>query len=73
MRKPNPGKVNFGSAGGGSITHLAGELLKPEAKIDLVHVPYKGRPPAVNDLLGGQVQMASSTCRCCSGHIAAAS
>jgi tripartite-type tricarboxylate transporter receptor subunit TctC len=56
--KANPGKVNFGSAGAGSITHLAGELLKAEAKIDLVHVPYKGAAPAVTDLLGGQVQMA---------------
>jgi len=55
--RKNPGKVNFGSAGGGSITHLAGELLKAEAKIDLVHVPYKGAAPAGNDLLGGQVQM----------------
>ena len=55
--RKNPGKVNFGSAGGGSITHLAGELLKSEARIDLVHVPYKGAAPAVNDLLGGQVQM----------------
>jgi tripartite-type tricarboxylate transporter receptor subunit TctC len=55
--RKNPGRVNFGSAGGGSITHLAGELLKSEAKIDLVHVPYKGAAPAVNDLLGGQVQM----------------
>ena len=55
--KANPGKVNFGSAGAGSITHLAGELLKSEAKIDLVHVPYKGAAPAVTDLLAGQVQM----------------
>jgi tripartite-type tricarboxylate transporter receptor subunit TctC len=55
--KANPGKVNFGSAGSGSITHLAGELLKAEAKIDLVHVPYKGAAPAVSDLLGGQVQL----------------
>src|SRR5437763_438165 len=55
--KANPGKVNFGSAGAGSITHLAGELLKSVAKIDIVHVPYKGAAPAVNDLLGGQVQM----------------
>jgi tripartite-type tricarboxylate transporter receptor subunit TctC len=55
--KANPGKVNFGSAGGGSITHLAGELLKAEAKIDIVHVPYKGAAPAVSDLLGGQVEM----------------
>jgi tripartite-type tricarboxylate transporter receptor subunit TctC len=55
--KANPGKVNYGSAGAGGITHLAGELLKAEAKIDIVHVPYKGAAPAVNDLLGGQVQM----------------
>jgi tripartite-type tricarboxylate transporter receptor subunit TctC len=56
--KANPGKVNFGSAGSGSVTHLAGELLKAEAAIDLVHVPYKGAAPATSDLLGGQVQMA---------------
>lgn len=56
--KANPGKVNFGSAGSGSITHLAGELLKKEAGIDIVHVPYKGAAPAVSDLLGGVVQMA---------------
>ena len=55
--KANPGKVNYGSAGAGGITHLAVELLKAEAKIDLVHVPYKGAAPAVNDLLGGQTQM----------------
>jgi tripartite-type tricarboxylate transporter receptor subunit TctC len=55
--RANPGKLNFGSAGSGSITHLAGELLKAEAKVDLVHVPYKGAAPAVADLLGGQVQM----------------
>jgi tripartite-type tricarboxylate transporter receptor subunit TctC len=55
--RANPGKINFGSAGSGSITHLAGELLKSEAKIDLVHVPYKGAAPAVTDLLAGQVQM----------------
>src|SRR5262245_52435573 len=55
--RANPGRVNFGSAGAGSITHLAGELLKAEAKVDLVHVPYKGAAPAVTDLVGGQVQM----------------
>lgn len=55
--KANPGKVNFGSAGSGTITHLAGELLKVEAKVDMVHVPYKGAAPAVTDLVGGQVQM----------------
>jgi tripartite-type tricarboxylate transporter receptor subunit TctC len=53
--KANPGKISYGSAGGGSITHLAMELLKAEAKLDMVHVPYKGAAPAVNDLLGGQV------------------
>jgi tripartite-type tricarboxylate transporter receptor subunit TctC len=53
--KANPGKISYGSAGGGSITHLAMELLKAEARLDMVHVPYKGAAPAVNDLLGGQV------------------
>ena len=65
----NPGKVNFGSAGGGSITHLAGELLKSEAKIDLVHVPYKGAAPAVSDLVGGQVQMGIFDVPVLLGHI----
>lgn len=55
--KANPGKVNFGSAGSGTITHLGGELLKVEAGVNLIHVPYKGAAPAVNDMLGGQVQM----------------
>ena len=55
--KANPGKVNFGSAGSGTITHLGGELLKVEAGVNIVHVPYKGAAPAVNDMLGGQVQM----------------
>jgi len=55
--KANPGKINFGSAGAGGITHLACELLKAEAHIDILHVPYKGAAPAVADLLGGQVNM----------------
>ena len=55
--KANPGKISYGSAGAGGITHLAVELLKAEAKVDMVHVPYKGAAPAVNDLLGGQTQM----------------
>ena len=53
--RANPGKISYGSAGGGSITHLAMELLKSEARLDMVHVPYKGAAPAVSDLLGGQV------------------
>jgi len=55
--RANPGKINFGSAGAGGITHLACELLKAEARVDLLHVPYKGAAPAVADLLGGQVNM----------------
>ena len=56
--KANPGKLNFASSGPGSLPQLAGELLKLTAKIDIVHVPYRGAAPAVNDLLGQQVQMA---------------
>ena len=55
--KANPGKLNFASPGAGSGAHLAGELLNVEAGVQTVHVPYKGLAPAVNDLLGGQVQM----------------
>jgi len=69
--KANPGKVNFGSAGSGSITHLAGELLKAEAKVDMVHIPYKGAAPAVTDLIGGQVQMGIFDVPILLGHIRA--
>jgi tripartite-type tricarboxylate transporter receptor subunit TctC len=55
--KANPGKLNFASPGDGSGAHLAGELMKLEPGVEMVHVPYKGLAPAVNDLLGGQVQM----------------
>ena len=58
LAKAQPGKLNFASSGPGSLPHLAGELLKLTAKIDIVHVPYRGAAPAVNDLLGQQVQMA---------------
>jgi tripartite-type tricarboxylate transporter receptor subunit TctC len=57
LAKANPGKLNFASSGPGSLPHLAGELLKLTAKIDIVHVPYRGAALAVNDLLGKQVQM----------------
>ncbi len=53
-----PGKLNFGSSGSGTPMHLAGELLKSMAGIDLVHIPYKGAGPAVTDLLGGQIPYA---------------
>ena len=57
LAKAQPGKLNFASSGPGSLPHLAGELFKLTAKIDIVHVPYRGAAPAVNDLLGQQVQM----------------
>src|SRR5258707_6742549 len=57
LPKAQPGKFNFASAGVGGLPHLAGELLKLTAKIDVVHVPYRGAAPAINDLLGQQVQM----------------
>jgi len=55
--KANPGKISMASAGIGSTSHLAGELFKAMAGVNLVHVPYRGGGPAVNDLLGGQVQV----------------
>ena len=58
LARAQPGKLNFASSGLGSLPHLAGELLKLTANIDIVHVPYRGAAPAVNDLLGQQVQMA---------------
>jgi len=57
LAKAQPGKLNFASAGVGGLPHLAGELFKLAAKIDIVHVPYRGAAPAINDLLGQQVQM----------------
>jgi tripartite-type tricarboxylate transporter receptor subunit TctC len=55
--KANPGKINYASAGTGTLLHVAGELFKMMAGIDLVHVPYRGTAAALTDLLGGQVQM----------------
>ena len=57
LAKARPGKLNFASAGIGGLPHLAGELFKLTARIDIVHVPYRGAAPAINDLLGQQVQM----------------
>ena len=53
--KANPGKLSFGSAGLGGANHLAGEMFKTVAGIDMVHVPYKGNGPAIVDLIGGQI------------------
>jgi tripartite-type tricarboxylate transporter receptor subunit TctC len=55
--RANPGKINFGSAGAGSITHLGSELFKAAANIDIVHVPYRGVAPAIADMLGGHIQI----------------
>lgn len=54
--RSQPGRMNFASTGVGGMPHLASELLKLTAKIDLIHVPYNGAAPAVNDLMGGHVQ-----------------
>lgn len=56
--KANPGKLNFGSAGSGTTHHLAGELFKTMTGLNLVHVPYKGAGPMMQDLIAGQVDMA---------------
>ncbi|HEY4748136.1 MAG TPA: tripartite tricarboxylate transporter substrate-binding protein, partial [Steroidobacteraceae bacterium] len=55
--KANPGRLTYGSAGAGSIIHLAGEFFKRTAAVELVHVPYKGAAPAITDLVGGQIRM----------------
>jgi tripartite-type tricarboxylate transporter receptor subunit TctC len=57
LAKAQPGKLNFASSGLGSSNHMAGELLKVMAGINIVHVPYKGNAPAITDLLGGHVEM----------------
>ena len=55
LAKSKPGALRYGSAGQGNITHLAGELFKNAAAVDLLHVPYKGSGPALIDLIGGQI------------------
>ena len=59
--RQNPGKLNFGSAGTGGTIHLAGEMFKQIAGIDMVHVPYKGAGPALTDLLSGNIQVMFDT------------
>ena len=56
--KANPGKLNMASPGNGSVAHIAGEMFKRLAGIEMTHVPYRGAAPAVTDLIGGQVQVA---------------
>ena len=59
--KANPGKVSFGSSGVGAAAHLTQELFKQVTQADIVHVPYKGTAPALNDLMGGSLQMLTDT------------
>jgi tripartite-type tricarboxylate transporter receptor subunit TctC len=57
----NPGKLNYASSGSGAAAHLAGELFKAMAGVDMVHVPYKGAQPALTDVISGQVQLMFAT------------
>jgi len=57
LAKAHPGELNYGSAGAGSATHIAAELFKALAKVNLTHIPYKGSGPAMTDLIGGQIQL----------------
>ncbi|MGH8691426.1 MAG: Bug family tripartite tricarboxylate transporter substrate binding protein [Burkholderiales bacterium] len=59
--RANPGKLTFASAGMGTASHLAGELFKSMAKVDMTHVPYKGNVPAITDLLAGQTSLLFAT------------
>lgn len=61
LAKSAPGRLNFASAGTGTSTHLTGELFKSRANINIVHVPYKGGGPALNDVVGGQVELIFET------------
>jgi len=69
LAKANPGTLNFASSGHGLAAHLAGELFKTEAKIDIVHVPYKGAAPALQDVIAGHVQMMFATASSVVPHI----
>jgi tripartite-type tricarboxylate transporter receptor subunit TctC len=67
--RANPGKYNFASSGHGAAAHLAGELFKTAAKVDIVHVPYKGAAPALQDVIAGHVDMMFATAASVVGHI----
>ena len=70
LARARPGQISYGSAGNGTTGHLAMELLKLSAKIDMVHIPYKGGAPFVNDLLGGQVSLGFENVLSSSPHVA---
>ena len=71
LLKSRPGEFSYGSAGMGQSTHLAGELFKIMAGVNVTHVPYKGGGPALNDLIGAQVQLMFATAASVSPHVAA--
>ena len=68
--KKNPGKLTFASSGAGTASHLSGALFAQMAGVELLHVPYRGTGPAVNDLLGGQINMLFSPPQVVAQHIA---
>lgn len=67
--KANPGRVTFGSAGAGSAQHLALEMFKLQAKVDALHIPYKGSGPLLTDLMGGQIQYSFETMTAATPHV----
>jgi len=69
LAKAKPGQLNFASSGYGAAAHLAGELFKAQAGIDIVHVAYKGAAPALQDVIGGHVQMMFATAASVVGHV----
>jgi tripartite-type tricarboxylate transporter receptor subunit TctC len=73
LAKAKPGQLQFASGGAGAGAHLSGELLKVTAGVDIIHVPYKGNAPALNDLLGGHVSMMFDTINTSLPHVKAGS
>ena len=69
LAKKEPGKLNFASSGHGAAAHLSGELFKAEAKVDIIHVAYKGAAPALQDVIAGHVDMMFATAASVVGHI----
>ncbi|MBB1633449.1 tripartite tricarboxylate transporter substrate binding protein [Cupriavidus sp. UME77] len=67
--KAKPGKINYASQGAGTSAHLAGELFKKLAKVDMNHIPYRGAGPAITDLLGGQVDVMFATAAAVAPHL----
>ena len=67
--KANPGKISFASAGNGSVAHVTGELFKMMSGVNMLHVPYRGAPPALTDLIGGQVHVMFDNIPTCAEHV----